>query len=100
MPDELITPERKAEIEKQAKLNLEFVQREYWRLRNGKSRFMRCPYCTNDARRKNWLNSREMCCYLFANAFEAILDRQDEVDKGLAMADQVGRMLKANGYVN
>jgi hypothetical protein len=65
---------------------LEFIQKEYWRLRNGKARFMRCPYCTSDARMKNWPDAQKICCPMFAKAFRAILDRQEAIDKAWAAA--------------
>ena len=89
-----LSAERKAEIEKESEQKLEFVLREYWRLRNGKARFMRCPYCSagscsagscsaGNMMRKNWPNGKSLCCALFAKAFKAILDRQDRIEAGM-----------------
>ena len=67
-----------------AQKRLEFLQAEYWRLRNGKQRYMRCPYCeTQENMRRNFPHQDKMCCRMFAKALSAILDRQDEVDKAL-----------------
>ena len=81
------------EYAKESRLKLESVQQEYWRLRNQKKEYMRCPYCKDT----NYPGDDPLCCELFAKAFKAVLDRQEEVDKGLAMAGQVQRML--SGYV-
>lgn len=70
-----LTPERKAEIEIEARRKMDLMQAEYWRMRNGKQVFMRCPYCGLIN-----LEDQEICCNLFAKAFGAILDRQKEVD--------------------
>lgn len=93
-----ITPERMAEIKAKSQRKLEFLQREYWRLRNGKQRYMRCPYCTSNQRRRNFPG--QGCCALFLKGFKVILDRQAEVD--LAMKVIQSETLKGimNGYVN
>ena len=72
---------------------LEFVQREYWRLRNGKQRFMRCPYCTEKARMRNFPGSARFCCEFFAKAFAAILDRQEKVDQ--MMHNEANRIIES-----
>ena len=76
------------EIErKEAAAKLDFMQREYWRVNNQKQRYMRCPYCSPfDPKkltllRRNYYGSPTFCCWMFAKALKAILDRQDEVDK-------------------
>lgn len=92
---EALTPDQKAEIDATAKKNMNFCEKEYWRVRNGKSRFMRCPYCaTPPFYRRNFVNGKKVCCALFAKAFEAILDRQDEVDKAQAAAQTIVRLGK------
>jgi hypothetical protein len=86
----------------QATKRLEFLQREYWRLRNGKQRFMRCPYCTEKATKRNFPHMPRLCCPMFAKAFKAILDRQEKVNEGMQLAAQA-KMDEAplvKGYVN
>jgi len=82
-----LSPERKAEIEAESKRKITFMEREYWRLRNGEQDYMRCPYCaipSSDGKRDREyrinLVDRPFCCALFAKMFAAILDRQIEVD--------------------
>lgn len=70
-----IPDKRKAEIELESKRKMELMQQEYWRLRNDKQPYMRCPYCE-----KPNFEDDPLCCKLFARAFEAIIDRQAQVD--------------------
>ncbi len=72
--------------------NLEFLQREYWRVRNNAQRYMRCPYCTEDKRMRNFPGSLKLCCVMFAKALKAILDRQDEVDRAQNAAKTIVRI--------
>jgi hypothetical protein len=81
------------ELQHDARVKLDFLQQEYWRVRNGKKQHVRCPYCLAMV----YPGDDPLCCDLFAKGLKAILDRQDEVDKGMQMASQVQRML--NGYV-
>ena len=103
-----IPAERKAELDKRARENVTFLEREYWRVRNGKQRFMRCPYCANERSlngekvtpfyRRNFIDGKKLCCALFARAFEAILDRQDEIDRAASAARTIltiGNMVEA-----
>lgn len=84
----------------QAQRRLEFLQREYWRLRNRKQRFMRCPYCTEKGTHKNY-PQRGICCPMFAQAFKAILDRQEKVDEAQQMAAEAAMdRPMVEGYVN
>jgi hypothetical protein len=78
-----------------AQQNLEFLQKEYWRLRNNTQRYMRCPYCTEDHRMRNFPGSPQFCCKMFAKAFKAILDRQEEIDKAWAGAQVMKSAMKA-----
>ena len=84
---EELSPERKTELEAESKRKITFMEREYWKLRNGEQEYMRCPYCaiasTSDKREREFrINyvGQPMCCPLFAKMFGAILDRQIEVD--------------------
>jgi hypothetical protein len=74
--------------------NLEFLQREYWRVRNRNNaqRYMRCPYCTEDKRMRNFPGSVKLCCVMFAKALKAILDRQDAVDRAQNPAKTIVRI--------
>jgi len=75
---------------------LEFMQAEYWRVRNGKQRYLRCPYCkAGEVMRRNFYGAPKFCCDTFARALKAILDRQDEVDKAAAAARTIVRVMKA-----
>jgi hypothetical protein len=79
-----LTQERKAELKAESNMKLDFMQREYWRCRNGKQRYIRCPFCSplkQQLKRRNFIGAPQFCCDLFAKALKAILDRQDEVDK-------------------
>jgi len=84
------TPE---EMKRQSELKMEFLQREYWRVHQKKQDYMRCPYCLSE----NPIGIDPMCCPLFAKALKAILDRQEEVNRGLGWAQHAQRML--NGFV-
>lgn len=107
IPDELST-EQKAFLDEKARKSLDFMQREYWRIRNGKQRFMRCPFCATERilngketmpfYRKNFIDGKKVCCALFARAFEAILDRQEEIDRAASAARTIlaiGKMAEA-----
>ncbi len=83
--------------EAQRKLN--FVQQEYWRLRNGKQRYIRCPYCATEQggvklMHRNFRDCPKFCCLTFGRVLKAILDRQDEVDKAAAAARNIVRISK------
>lgn len=93
-----ITDERKAEIEKESRLKMEFLQREYWRLRNEKQRFMRCPFCTSletKFKRRNFYGAPQFCCETFAKALKAILDRQEEIDRAANAARRACALMNA-----
>jgi hypothetical protein len=83
----------KEELRAASLQKMEAMQREYWRLRNGKTAVMRCPYCLGVN-----VEGHKMCCNLFARAFKAILDRQDEVDSGFRVLQQVQGLMQ--GEVN
>lgn len=95
---------------KAARDKITFLEREYWRVRNGKQRYMRCPYCSPFENLKelnrNFPNAPCFCCPVFAKAFKAILDRQDEVNKAQIAAQRAVAMIDAaqemdrKGYVN
>lgn len=89
MAKQEISDERKAEIESHARRCIEHMQAEYWRLRNGKTLSMVCPYCQVE----NWPDET-ICCEMFGKAFLAIMERQDEVDKGVAGAHILKSMMK------
>lgn len=76
-PDHLtaLSDERKEEIRRSAGLKLDFVQQQYWKLRNDKQDHMMCPYCLKENR-----EDEELCCEMFNKAFAAILERQNQVD--------------------
>lgn len=81
-PDRLAISEyRKEVIRKNSRLKMAFVEAEYWRMRNGRQSYMRCPYCANGrhGRRRNF-EDKPLCCGTFAKAFGAILERQNQVD--------------------
>ena len=89
--DEL-TADAKAAMDDAARRKMNFMEVEYWRVRNGKSRYMRCPYCKTDAEkdyRSNFVDGETVCCALFAKAFQAVMDRQDEVDKAAMHARNI-----------
>jgi hypothetical protein len=77
-----------------ARRKMEFVQSEYWRFQNGKQRYMRCPYCvpptesSKNMFRHNYYGNN-FCCFTFAKAIKAVLDRQDEVDKAAEAARNI-----------
>lgn len=83
--------------DKQALVKLEFMMREYWRLRNDKARYMRCPYCTPNMvlrdMKHNW-PGRSFCCFTFGKALKAILDRQDQVDVAYKAAQTATKLIK------
>jgi hypothetical protein len=82
-----LSEDRKKEIEAASRKKLLFMQSEYWRVRNGKQRFLRCPYCaTGNIKRRNFFGAPKFCCDTFARALKAILDRQDEVDRAAEAA--------------
>ena len=89
VPSEL-TEERKREIELESKRKITFMEREYWKLRNGEQEYMRCPFCapispfTREREFRINVMDQPICCSTFAKAFAAILDRQAEVDSAAA----------------
>lgn len=89
---------------KAAEMKMEHMQREYWRVRNGKQRFIRCPYCCESGDLKemyrNFHGAPQFCCPTFARALKAILDRQDEVDKAWKAAQTVTKLGKMVESVN
>jgi hypothetical protein len=76
-----ISEKRKEELRQSSKRKMQFMEQEYWRVRNGRQEYMRCPYCAKGrhGRRRNFTD-KPMCCTLFAKAFGAILERQNQVD--------------------
>lgn len=76
-PDHLTTlsDERKEELRKSAMLKIQFVEQQYWKMRNDKQDHMLCPYCLKENR-----ENEELCCKMFSKAFSAILERQNQVD--------------------
>jgi hypothetical protein len=88
-----------------AQKKLEFTQQEYWRVNNGKQRYLRCPYCVRNMEgksalfRRNFMGCPRFCCDTFGRALKAILDRQDEVDKAWNAA-QFAKNVMGNGHVN
>jgi hypothetical protein len=102
VPSEL-TEERKREIEAESKRKIQFMEREYWKLRNGEQEYMRCPFCaipsTSDGREREFrinIMDQPLCCPLFAKAFAAILDRQAQVDTAAQMVRNCAKV----GLVN
>jgi hypothetical protein len=90
----------KNEIDRQSKQKLDHLQQEYWRVRNGKQRFMRCPYCVRGTvMRRNFYGSPKFCCDTFAHALKAILDRQDEVNRAMQAAAFTTKVM-GNGHIN
>lgn len=77
----MLSENKQSEIKIKSKAKLDYLQTEYWRMRNGKQDYMRCPYCVpgRHGRRRNH-EGRNLCCSLFAKAFGAILERQNQVD--------------------
>lgn len=84
---------QKQKIEANSRRKLDYLQAEYWRLRNGKQEYMRCPYCVKGrhGRRKNFVDGA-MCCVLFAKAFGSILERQNAVDVAQKHASNIVRL--------
>jgi hypothetical protein len=72
-----LTAERKQELESIARRKMQAMEREYWRVRNDKAKAMDCPYCSG----KSVVDGTAVCCSMFAKALEAILDRQEEINK-------------------
>lgn len=70
-----LSDERKEEIRKMAMRKMQTMESEYWRLRNDKQPYMECPYCG----KMNFVDE-PLCCALFTKAFDAIMERQSEVD--------------------
>ena len=91
-----IPDERKRELEAGSKRKITFMEKEYWKMRNGEQDYMRCPFCVSHGEHRINVLDRPMCCPLFAKAFGAILDRQAEVD----MAASHVRNLHRVGLVN
>ena len=84
-----LTEGRKQEIRAESRKKLDFVQAEYWKCRNGKQGYIRCPFCSpvkQNLKRRNYIGSKGFCCHTFAKAFKAILERQAEVDKAAKQA--------------
>jgi hypothetical protein len=80
-----------------AQHKLTFLQQEYWRVNNGKQRYLRCPYCASEQGKvkvyhRNFFGAPQFCCPTFARALKAILDRQDEVDKAAQAARTIVRI--------
>lgn len=88
-----LTDVQKEKIEAASKRKMDYVQVEYWRMRNGKQGYIRCPFCVKGkhGRRKNFIDGA-MCCVLFAKAFGAILDRQNKVDEAQMHAANIVRL--------
>src|SRR5271170_8224703 len=97
-PDRLsaLSTAQKEKIEANSRRKVSFLEQEYWRLRNGKQCYMRCPYCVKGrhGRRKNFVDGA-MCCVLFAKAFGAILERQNAVDVAQRHASNILRLAQA-----
>lgn len=76
-----LTEKRKEELRAIAKRKLAYIEQEYWRVRNGKQDYLRCPYCVKGrhGHRRNHIDGN-VCCSMFAKAFGAILERQNQVD--------------------
>jgi len=76
-----ISEKRKESLRAASQRKMQFMEVEYWRLRNGRQNYMRCPYCATGrhGRRRNFVD-QSFCCVLFTKAFGAILDRQNQVD--------------------
>ena|SRR5271170_7801706 len=87
---------QKEKIEANSRRKMDYLQAEYWRVRNGKQDYMRCPYCVKGrhGRRKNFVDSA-MCCVLFARAFGAILERQNAVDVAQRHAQNILSLAQA-----
>lgn len=86
---EELTQETKENLAKESRAKISWMEREYWRLRNGKQRYMRCPFCAplkQTLKRRNFYGAPSFCCPLFAKALKAILDRQEEVDRAAEAA--------------
>ena len=75
--EDALTQERKSELESIARRKMQMMEREYWRVRNDKAKSMDCPYCGG----KSVVDGKTVCCFMFAKALEAVLDRQEEIDK-------------------
>lgn len=86
-----LSNERKEELRRASARKMQMMEQEYWRFRNGKQLYMKCPYCKG-------LNFEgdTMCCALFIKALRAIFKRQEEVDE----AAQHIRNLNGVGLVN
>jgi hypothetical protein len=82
------------DLRDESRRKIEFMEREYWRVRNGRQRYIRCPYCSprDGIKHRNYIGSPNMCCTLFAKCLKAILDRQDEVDKAASAAHTIIRI--------
>jgi hypothetical protein len=88
-----LSASQKEKIEANSRRKLDYLQAEYWRLRNGKQDYMRCPYCVKGrhGRRRNFVDG-PICCVLFAKAFGAILERQNQVDIAQKHASNIIRL--------
>lgn len=93
-----LSPAQKEKIRANSRLKMQFMEQEYWRLRNGKQEYMRCPYCVKGrhGRRKNFIDGA-MCCVLFAKAFGAILERQVKVDEAQKHVENIVRLSQMVG---
>ena len=82
-----------------AEKKLEHMEREYWRVNNGKQRFIRCPYCVPEfdlkEMHRNFIGAPRFCCPTFARALKAILDRQDEIDKAAKSAQFISKIMES-----
>jgi hypothetical protein len=91
-----LEPRSDEELKAEALKKLKFMHQQYWRLRNGKARFMLCPYCSpldQKFKRRNW-PGKNFCCFTFRDAFAAILDRQEKVDEAYKAAQIATKLMK------
>jgi len=96
-----ISDQRKEALREASKRKMMFMEAEYWRLRNGRQDYMRCPYCVKGrhGRRRNHVD-RPLCCAMFAKAFGAILERQNQVDIAAAHVRNLHSIGLVKGMVN
>lgn len=92
-----LTAARKETIREASKRKMSFLEAEYWRMRNGRQDYMRCPYCSKGRHgRKRNHEDKPVCCLMFAKAFGAILERQLQVDIAASHVRNLNKM----GLVN
>ena len=96
-----LSPAQKEKIEANSRKKMDYLQAEYWRVRTGRQDYLRCPYCVKGrhGRRKNFVDGA-MCCVLFAKAFGAILDRQNQIDEAQRHASNIVRLGQMVGRAN